>query len=242
MKKKNVLMIALSLCLAAVIAVGGTLAYFTSNTDKKQNAFTTGNVKIELVDESPVGKVDPDNPDSPALVTGDKDEVTGNITYEDVMPGDVISKKVGVNLDADSENAWIAIKVDVKATPAEGSALSADAAKTEIWRLIDNQVDEDLWKKVPVEESDSSAIYYLKDQAKPEFTVVDGKNVPVTNVLFDRLAIPGDTWGNEYADMTFSIDVQAFAVQAKNLTGPTEENSTAVTEILNLIGKTPSVA
>lgn len=241
MKKKNVLMIALSLCLAAVIAVGGTLAYFTSNTDQKQNAFTTGNVKIELVDESPAGKVDPEDSDSPDLVTGNKGK-NGDITYDDVMPGDVISKKVGVNLDANSEPAWIAIKVDVRATPAEGSALSADAAKTEIWRLIDEQVDKDLWKKVPVEESDSSAIYYLKDQAEPEFMEVDGKKVPVTNVLFDRLSIPGNTWGNEYADITFSIDVQAFAVQAKNLTGPMEENSTAVTEILNLIGKTPSAA
>lgn len=237
MKKKNVLTIALSLCLAAVIAVGATLAYFTDSTDQKQNAFTTGNVKIELVDESPAGKVDPEDPDSPALVTGDKDPDSGDITYEDVMPGDVISKKVGVNLDADSENAWIAIKVDINATPADGSSLSMEAAQAEIWRLIDDQVDPDLWKKVAVEGTSSSAIYYLKAQAAPEF---DDNSKAITKVLFDRLAIPGEEWGNAYADMTFSIDVQAFAVQAKNLTGPDEADSTAVTEIENLIAGTPS--
>lgn len=230
MKKKNVLMIALSLCLAAVIAVGGTLAYFTSNTDKKQNAFTTGNVNIELVDESPVGKVDPDNPDSPELVTGEKNHVTGDITYEDVMPGDVISKKVGVNLDADSENAWIAIKVDISATPVDENTLSTVDALKEVWSLIDNQVKTTEWMKKDI--SDTSAVYYLKSEAD---------NSEDTYVLFDRLAIPGEEWGNAYADMTFSIDVQGFAVQAKNLTGPDEADSTAIEEIDKLIQSTPSL-
>lgn len=231
MKKKNVLMIALSLCLAAVIAVGGTLAYFTSNTDKKQNAFTTGNVKIELVDESPVGKVDPEDSNSPELVTGDKNPVTGDITYEDVMPGDVISKKVGVNLDADSENAWIAIKVDISATPVDENTLSTVDALKEVWSLIDKQVKTTEWMKKDI--SDTSAVYYLKSEAD---------NSEDTYVLFDRLAIPGEDWDNAYADMTFSIDVQAFAVQAKNLTGPTESNSTAVAEIEKLIAKVPAEA
>lgn len=236
MKKKNILTIALSLCLAAVIAVGGTLAYFTSNTDQKQNAFTTGNVKIELVDETPGGPVDAEKPDGQQMVTGDKDEVTGNITYEDVMPGDVISKKVGVNLDADSENAWIAIKVDVTAATAQGSTLTEEVAKAEIWRLIDDQVDEGVWKKESM--GNSSAVYYLRTSAAPKF---DDNGNAITNVLFDRLVVPGEEWGNEYADISFSINVQAFAVQEKNLTGPDVENSTAVEQIKALMAETPSL-
>ena len=42
MKKKNIMTAALSLSLVGVIAVGGTLAYFTDQAETKVNAFTTG--------------------------------------------------------------------------------------------------------------------------------------------------------------------------------------------------------
>jgi len=47
--KKSLLM-ALSLALCAVLAIGGTLAYLT-DTDEEINVFTMGNVKIDLVEE-----------------------------------------------------------------------------------------------------------------------------------------------------------------------------------------------
>lgn len=43
MKKKNVLMMALSLCLVAVIAVGGTLAYLSDSDGTLTNTFTFAN-------------------------------------------------------------------------------------------------------------------------------------------------------------------------------------------------------
>ena len=43
MKKKNVLMMALSLCLVAVIAVGGTLAYLTASDGTLTNTFSFAN-------------------------------------------------------------------------------------------------------------------------------------------------------------------------------------------------------
>ena len=42
MKKKNVLMTALSLTLVGVIAAGSTLAYLTSQSDTLTNTFTVG--------------------------------------------------------------------------------------------------------------------------------------------------------------------------------------------------------
>ena len=42
MKRKNALIAAASLLLVAVIAVGGTLAYFTDTTAQRDNVFTTG--------------------------------------------------------------------------------------------------------------------------------------------------------------------------------------------------------
>ena len=47
MKKKTILSAALALSMAAILAVGGSLAYFTDN-DAKDNVFTMGNVDIRL--------------------------------------------------------------------------------------------------------------------------------------------------------------------------------------------------
>ncbi len=50
MKKKTILSSALALSVAAILAVGGSLAYFTDN-DAKDNVFTMGNVDIRLDEE-----------------------------------------------------------------------------------------------------------------------------------------------------------------------------------------------
>ncbi|MBR5560618.1 MAG: SipW-dependent-type signal peptide-containing protein [Clostridia bacterium] len=50
MNKRKLMSLALGLCMVAILAVGGTLAYFT-DTDTETNTFTIGNVKIDLVEE-----------------------------------------------------------------------------------------------------------------------------------------------------------------------------------------------
>lgn len=47
MNKRKVLTLALTVCIVAILAIGGTLAYFT-DTDSATNTFTLGNVEIEL--------------------------------------------------------------------------------------------------------------------------------------------------------------------------------------------------
>ena len=49
MTKRKILALALTLCMAAILIVGGTLAYFT-DTDRKDNVFTVGNVDITLTE------------------------------------------------------------------------------------------------------------------------------------------------------------------------------------------------
>lgn len=241
MKKKNILMIALSLCLVAIIAVGGTLAYFTDTTDSKVNTFTTGMVDIEIVDETPNGPVDKDNPDGPQMVTGSKDNATGDITYSEVMPGDVISKTVGVTVNEESQEAWVAIKVDVTATPGPDSNLSIEDAQDAVWARIREQVKPDLWEEVEGEdEANSSSVFYFKTSVNPvKYNEQTETYEPedVTKVLFDRLNIPGDTWGNDFASIRFTIDVQAFAVQAANV----DTYDAAKAQIQTLIENTPEL-
>ena len=49
MNKRKLLLVALSLCMVAILAMGGTLAYLT-DTDSETNTFTVGNVQIDLVE------------------------------------------------------------------------------------------------------------------------------------------------------------------------------------------------
>ena len=50
MTKKKILVLALSLAMVAILAVGGSLAYFTDTQDV-ENTFAVGNVKIELIEQ-----------------------------------------------------------------------------------------------------------------------------------------------------------------------------------------------
>ena len=67
MNKKKILVLAVSVCLVAILAIGGTLAYFT-DTDAKTNTFTVGNVEIELIEN--FGDNNPATPEKLLPATG----------------------------------------------------------------------------------------------------------------------------------------------------------------------------
>lgn len=50
MSKRKILVLALTIAMAAILAIGGTLAYFT-DMDADINVFTVGNVKIEQIEK-----------------------------------------------------------------------------------------------------------------------------------------------------------------------------------------------
>ena len=49
MNKRKIVLLATALCMIAILAIGGTLAYFT-DTQAVENTFTVGNVKIQLLE------------------------------------------------------------------------------------------------------------------------------------------------------------------------------------------------
>lgn len=50
MNKRKTLALALTLCMVAILAIGGSLAYFT-DTDEATNTFTVGGVAIDLIEQ-----------------------------------------------------------------------------------------------------------------------------------------------------------------------------------------------
>lgn len=80
MTKRKLLLVALSLCMVAILAMGTTLAYLT-DTDAKDNVFTVGKVDITLNDD---------------FVQDSK-----------LTPGTDIEKNVTITNESTSEEAWV---------------------------------------------------------------------------------------------------------------------------------------
>lgn len=209
MKNKNILTAVVSLSLVAVIFVGATLAYFSDTTDSKTNVFTTGNVNITLVDTTE----GPKDGDSWTAAENDKK----GISYSNVMPGHVLSKNVGVAIDEMSSDCYTAIRVEVTGT----NDLS------DIVEEISTQAQANGW----FVNNDNGVLYCYYGEK-----LVAGSN-EAASVLFDRISVP-TTWGNEYANTTFDIQVSAAAVQAANLEAPTAAlDTTSVTELAALLNQ-----
>ena len=103
MSKRKILMLALSVCMVAILAVGGTLAYFT-DTDEATNVFTVGHVDITL--EEDFGDNDPE-------------------TNEKLFPGkqNAVKKEVKITLGEDSEDSyvWYTYKIPAVLDSTDGS-------------------------------------------------------------------------------------------------------------------------
>ena len=91
MSKKKIALTLCAVALTGVLAVGGSLAYFTDETEKVTNVFTTNDKELS-------GKI---------VESFDEDKA------ESFLPGDAIYKEPVLNNDADSIKAWAAIKVDI---------------------------------------------------------------------------------------------------------------------------------
>lgn len=156
MKKRNLLMAAMSLCLVAIIAVGGTLAYFTDKAGTVVNTFTTGKVDIDLYESVPT-KYNPETNASEIITNRDgtpfvdpedywyhdgskfPDTKVG-LTYSSVLPGDKLDKLMYVDLSEDSVNSYIAVRlwvepVNEKAQTEEVKQILDDILVTSLTRL-----------------------------------------------------------------------------------------------------------
>ena len=207
MKKKNILMIALSLCLIAVIAVSGTLAYFTDTTDAATNTFTMGKVNIKLWDQTGIA------PGKGEKVGVERPDHTG-IDYAGVMPGDTLDKDVKVSISYDSAPSYMGILVTF-----EGDDPVPEVGELEAMlkaALVANGV-KDRWTYNPVTVDGKAGVLYVYNEiVKP-----DGK--AATELPFiTNIHIP-EAWNNAYTSKTFNIKVKAYAVQAGNFAGTFEE-------------------
>ncbi|NLC39817.1 MAG: hypothetical protein GX763_02745 [Clostridiaceae bacterium] len=109
--KKRILTVSLLLALAAILIIGATIAYFTDTTDTKTNTFTVGKVKIDL--EEPKWE-----------------DVTATL-----MPGVSFDKDPTITVLADSQDAYVFLKLEMNKYVSLLNLMGVDAYKNEVGGL-----------------------------------------------------------------------------------------------------------
>ena len=191
MNKKN-LLIGSALVLAALLVVGGTMAWFTAAAGPVTNTFKAGTVEIELHD----------------VQMGDNEEETTFPTagISNVNPGDEYDKIVYVENTGSK-----AIYVRVKLTPGwkddEGNSLALEVGTPAV-PMATFPIVGDKW----VFHTDDGWYYYTEPLAG---AVVDVANA-VTTHLIEKVKFAGAAMTNDYQGATFTLKVEAEAIQASN--------------------------
>lgn len=112
MKKKTILVAAIAVMLVAALVVGGTLAYFTDKSDAKMNTFTMGNVGIDLTETAWHANDD-----------------------HTLIPGKFYDKNPTITVDADSQDAYVFLKLDLNKYVSLINLMGVDAYKNNIGGL-----------------------------------------------------------------------------------------------------------
>lgn len=200
MTKKKILVIALTVAMAAILAIGGSLAYFTDNKTAT-NTFTMGNVQIKL-DETDIK-----NPDG--------DRVTKN--EYDVYPGAEVTKDPIVH-NTGANGAYIRATVNVSNWMNLVAAYYPDFKETfpndgykAALNLLVGQLGEG-WSVVGVEAGDTFTIgqFDAKFVLKYNGVLASGAD---TTAMFQKVIVPAGI-DNANADSFKEIKIVAQAMQA----------------------------
>lgn len=187
MKKRKTAVLACSAALVGVVGIGATLAYFT-DSDEATNVVTMGHVDISLneASNSTEGKI------------ADEAIIGEGLVFDNIMPGDRISKIPTIVVEPDSQDAYVRMKMEIT-TDADSDISAADLAELE--SRLSNQITEGTGWAFDGE-------YYYYNQVMSEGESID---------FFRTVTIP-ETWQNNTADDTFTIQLTAEAIQAENMT------------------------
>lgn len=191
MNRKKIITLCLSIILLALIGVGGTLAYLTSNTEQLNNRFTFSNGISMQLDEDRIDK-------NLHTVTEENGVIAGSDKgndYLNVLPGEVLHKDPTVTILANSPDCYVFVSVK---NPSE-ELLSLNISDE--WMFID-KID------------DISYYVYVKD-GQPESVKASKQNTRLT-LVFDSVTVANiiNKDNSELVSLS-DIEVKASAVQSK---------------------------
>lgn len=208
MNKKKALTLFAAVALIGAMGVGATLAYFT-DTEETTNVVTMGNVNIKLTETS----------------NEESYEITEDgLSFEDVLPGQTVSKIPTISLDGTSQDAYIRVKVEVEmdGTDAQKKALTDELQSEILFDVV--SVDEN-GKKTYARNNwflGADDYYYYNTALTDYDTEV---------VVFDQVIVPA-SWDNSMAGEEFSIEITAEAIQKDYLDGVLDTETVGTIEYI----------
>lgn len=194
MQKKNVLTMALSVSLVGVIAVGGTLAFLTSTTEKVTNTFT-GSAGITMtLDEALVDE------DGKAIVGTGADRVTEN-DYDNILPGVEYDKDPTVTLTSiPTGGVYVFARIEgLDTTEADKYTVLADLS--------------DQWEKVSDGDGADGIYVYIGEDADADIVTATG----ALDDIFEHVTFTYDQANDAAAPTIKKINVVAYAIQASGI-------------------------
>ena len=210
MKKKSLLLTLTAVIMVAALAVGGTLAYFTS-TDDAGNSFTVGNVAIDLFEHQVAPVVDTNGlttwvyarDDTGAMVEAEENHYTG------IYPGAVLPKDPTIRNTGDNP-AYVRMIVTIS----QGSEWSTLAGGVDLTTIFGG-FDSTKWTRAgsPALDATNDTLTYVYN-----YNGILAKGAE-TGALFTTVTIPWvlDNEEMEYlldSDEAFTIQMTAEAIQA----------------------------
>lgn len=186
-KGTKIFVAALALVLVFGAVVGGTLAWLMDETAKLTNTFTIGSVDIDLTEEHSGNVVGQEN------------------TFK-IVPGATYDKDPMVTVVADSETAFVFIKVEE-----ENNDIGADG------KIVKYAVDTNVWTPLVVDETPVANVYY-KEVAS------SASDTPIYILTNNKVEINDELDMNDVA-VTPTLSFTAYAVQKANLAKDGEGNS-----------------
>lgn len=202
-KKKGILITAI--LLIAAVAIGMTMAYFT-DTATKTNQITMGKVIGDLQESS--------NSSSGNKVG--TEQSSGGYTYDNIVPGDTISKIPTASLKEGSVPAWVRVNATYTLSSINPSADST-TVQNNVDKLIDsikNDLGPDWYATVATKASavaDGSTtvtVTYYYDKVL--------EATKSTTPIFKTINIPA-AWDNNMAGTKLTIQLDAQFIQADNV-------------------------
>lgn len=215
--KKRTFIVALIICMVAIIGIG-SLAYFQASKNLT-NYFAVAGVSDPT---DPSATIKPDELFSIKLEEtdirdGGKTE-TGN-TYTDILPGVTLKKDPTVTNTGKHFDAWVRVKVTV--TDAEDWIAACQKHGITDLATIFNEYDATKWDREIAEDVHSvtnntlTYTYYYKEKVAPEGTAK----------LFDSITIPAVFDIEDMASLaTFQLKIVGEAIQADH-TGETAQKA-----------------